>query len=59
MQGKTGNEWRELCERVAVERDPKKLLELVREINRMLEEKEQRLAQALKPESHAASASTK
>ena len=33
----------ELCEQAAVEQDPKKLLELVREINRMLEEKRDRL----------------
>lgn len=33
----------ELCEQAAVEQDPKKLLKLVREINRMLEEKRARL----------------
>jgi hypothetical protein len=35
--------WRELCEQAAFEQDPDKLLELVREINRQLEEKEKRL----------------
>jgi hypothetical protein len=29
--------WRQLCAQAAVEQDPKKLLELVKEINRLLE----------------------
>ncbi len=32
--------WRELCAQAAVEKDPKRLLELVREITQLLEEKE-------------------
>ncbi len=32
-----------LCERAAVEQDPKKLLELVSEINRLFEAREKRL----------------
>ena len=32
------NRWRELCAQAAVEKDPKRLLELVEEINRILEE---------------------
>jgi hypothetical protein len=35
--------WMELCQQAAVEQDPKKLMELVTEINRLLMEKEQRL----------------
>jgi len=35
--------WMELAEQAAIEQDPVKLLDLVGEINRMLEEKEQRL----------------
>ena len=35
--------WLELCQQAAVEQDPKKLMELVAEINRLLQEKEQRL----------------
>jgi len=35
--------WMELCAAAAVEQDPVKMLELVKEINRLLEEKEQRL----------------
>jgi hypothetical protein len=33
-----------LCERAAVEQDPKKLLELVSEINRLFEARERRLS---------------
>ena len=33
----------QLCERAATEQDPEKLMELVKEINRLLEEKERRL----------------
>lgn len=43
MQGKVKEEWVQLCERVAIERDPERMIELVRELNRMLGEKEQRL----------------
>ena len=32
-----------LCEQAALEQDPEKLMQLVVEINRLLEEKEQRL----------------
>ena len=35
--------WMELCQQASVEQDPEKLLELVNEINRLLEEKEERL----------------
>lgn len=35
--------WMELCEQAAVEQDPEKLLALVTEINRLLEEKEKRV----------------
>jgi hypothetical protein len=35
--------WMELCEQAAVEQDPKKLMELVTEINRLLLEKERRV----------------
>ena len=40
---KVKQHWRELCEQAAFEQDPDKLLELVREINNQLEEKEKRL----------------
>ena len=46
MKGKTKEVWEQFCEQAAVEQDPDKLLELVKEINRMLEEKENRLFRA-------------
>jgi len=46
--GNTKERWRELCERASVEQDPDKLLELVKEINQLLEEKRTRLADKTK-----------
>jgi hypothetical protein len=43
MQGEKKERWMELCAQAAVEQDPAKLMELVREINNLLEEKERRL----------------
>jgi hypothetical protein len=43
MVGETGERWRILCEQAAKEQDPQKLHELVREINRLLDEKYDRL----------------
>jgi hypothetical protein len=43
MQGKVNEQWMQLCEQAAVEQDEDKLLALVEEINRMLDEKERRL----------------
>jgi len=37
MRGETGERWRKLCEQAAVEQDPRKLMELIREIDRLLE----------------------
>jgi hypothetical protein len=45
MKGETGERWRTLCEKAAVEQDPQTLLELTREICRLLEEKEKRIRQ--------------
>lgn len=42
MQDKT-ERWMELCAQAAIEQDPAKLMALVREINDLLEAKEQRL----------------
>jgi hypothetical protein len=42
--------WKELCAQAAVEQNPEKLMELVKEINRLLEEKEARLKGPFKPE---------
>ena len=44
MRGETKERWLELCEQAAVEQDREKLLQLMREISRLLEEKEERLA---------------
>jgi hypothetical protein len=43
MIGQNEERWREVCEQVAVEQDPKKLVELTTEIYRLLEEKRRRL----------------
>jgi hypothetical protein len=43
MRDKTKELWMHVCEQASVEQDPEKLLQLVKEINRMLEEKENRL----------------
>jgi len=42
MKGETGERWKQLCEQAAVEQDPEKLLRLTPEINRLLDEKEER-----------------
>jgi hypothetical protein len=36
--------WQDLCAQAATEQDPKKLMVLISEINRLLKEKERRLA---------------
>ena len=46
MKGETGERWRRLCEQAEVEEDHDKLLELAKEINRLLDEKEERLRNA-------------
>jgi len=43
MQGKGKEDWMQLCEEVAIEQDTERMIELVRELNRMLDEKEERL----------------
>jgi hypothetical protein len=43
MQGEKKERWRRLCEQAAIEQNPAKLLQLVKEINDLLEEKERRL----------------
>ena len=48
MIGNTKERWRELCEQASVEQDPDKLLELVREINQLLDEKRTRPADKTK-----------
>jgi hypothetical protein len=43
MKGETGERWRVLCSKAAEEQDPNRLMQLITEINRLLEDKEQRL----------------
>ena len=43
MQGQLKERWMNLCEQAVVEQDTQKLMVLIQEINRLLEEKEQRL----------------
>jgi hypothetical protein len=43
VRGESEERWRALCEQAVVEQDPDKLLHLIREINQLLEAKEQRL----------------
>jgi len=43
MIGKNKERWQELCELAEKEQDPDKLIALVKEINRLLEEKQARL----------------
>ena len=43
MIGENEERWRKLCEAAAKEQDCERLLELVRQINQMLDDKERRL----------------
>jgi hypothetical protein len=43
MQGEKKERWMELCALAAVERDPEKLLALVEEIDRLLQERQDKV----------------
>jgi hypothetical protein len=43
MKGQTRELWMTLCEQATEEQDPKRLLELVKQINELLEQREQGL----------------
>jgi len=43
MEGAVKERWMEVCELVTKEQDPQKFLALIEELNRLLEEKEERL----------------
>jgi hypothetical protein len=43
LKGEKREIWMHLCEQAAVEQDPDKLMDLIKEINQLLEEKERRL----------------
>ena len=51
MQGRNRERWHELCELAANEKDSKKLMLLVEEINRLLAEKHARLKDEARQES--------
>lgn len=46
MSGYESADWRELCKETLQERDPEKLLELIRQINRALSRQRDRLAES-------------
>jgi hypothetical protein len=43
MQGQNFELWQRLCQQAATEQDPDRLLGLIKEISRLLDEKEERL----------------
>jgi hypothetical protein len=43
LQGNNAERWQTLCAQAAVEQDPQKLIQLVAEITRLLDEKKDRL----------------
>jgi hypothetical protein len=48
LKGEKREIWMHLCEEAAVEQDPDKLMDLIKHINQLLEEKELRLKGNLK-----------
>ena len=51
MKGEILLEWQKLCQQAAAEQDPEKLLDLVKRINHLLEQKESRLLENTKKQS--------
>jgi hypothetical protein len=49
MNEQTKERWLQLCEQAAVEQNPERLLKLVTEISRILDEKNQRVQQCSPP----------
>ena len=43
MKGSKKERWMEVCEQIADEQDPQKMIELVKELNSLLQEKETRM----------------
>jgi hypothetical protein len=54
LEGEKLELWQHLCAQAAVEQDPRKLMELVREIDRLLGEKMDRLTRKPDPENNSA-----
>ena len=46
MQGEKKERWQELCAQAALEQDPIKMIQLVKEINNLHADKEERLIKA-------------
>ena len=51
MKGEILLEWQKWCKQAAAEQDPEKLLDLVKRINHLLEQKESRLLENTKKQS--------
>jgi len=49
MQGETKERWLVLCEQATVEQHPAKMIQLIREINVLLQAKQQRVSAAPTP----------
>jgi hypothetical protein len=47
LKGEKREIWMHLCEQAAIEQDPDKLMDLIKQINQLLEEKERRLKGSL------------
>lgn len=54
MQGEAEERWQKLCEEAAIEQNSERLIDLIREICQMLEDKEGRLQQKRKLEETSA-----
>jgi hypothetical protein len=50
MEDGKNERWKELCAQAAIEKDPEKLHELIEQIDRLLEEEQDRLEKAPPPE---------
>jgi len=55
MLGENKERWQELCSQAAVEQDPKRLLQLMEEINGLLEAKKKRLLESRSSEAKSES----
>jgi len=49
LKGEKLELWQQLCPQAAAEQDPQKLIELLKEIDRLLGEKQDRLKRKLRP----------
>lgn len=54
MKAETGERWRTLCQQAQTEQDAEKFMKIIEEINRLLEEKEQRVRDQNCKDEHSA-----